>query len=534
MRLLALLALLTACQRNREATWHEDVRPLVQTRCAGCHHAGGIAPFAFNDAEEARALGPAMVAAVEAGTMPPFGFDSASCRELEADGRLTEKEIAVFTRWAAHGYPEGEEQRYRAPKRPEPAVLPPPDLELTPAGPFEPDPTRSDDYLCQLMGDPLAGSTWVLGSTGVPDRSDLVHHILLYAVPPELLSTVDALDEADPQNGFRCLNGTLDNLGVIGIGGWVPGGETEIREDAAFLVPEGSRLLMEVHYNTAALPEPEPVEDFTTMQVWTLPEGQDPAIRLNVWAIGDVDLNIPPGEVHTERHTMQLPYEGWIVGSSAHMHELGVSLETQVVRESGRTDCLSTVDPWDFDWQRSYTYERPETLRLGDRIEIACTFDNTAGNQPTVNGERIEPRWVHWGDGTGDEMCLDYLVGAVPWRGHRDDGTCAGFHECYTDCNANDGRCFDRCLGEAGSTCAACALEPLLDGTCALERCPGERTRLGRCFESCVEADPINAYGCLSATCGPQWTAYKRCLEPVFQAGDCPGFAERCGRGLRP
>src|SRR5262245_59427096 len=53
-------------------TWHREVAPLLADRCGSCHRQGGIAPFSVETYAEAQPWGAAIVASVEAGTMPPF------------------------------------------------------------------------------------------------------------------------------------------------------------------------------------------------------------------------------------------------------------------------------------------------------------------------------------------------------------------------------------------------------------------------------------------------------------------------------
>ena len=91
-------------------------------------------------------------------------------------------------------------------------------------------------------------------------------------------------------------------------------------------------------------------------------------------------------------------------------------MEASLVREDGTEDCISRVDPYDFSWQWTYSYIEPLELQAGDRIDMTCTFDNSAENQPTVDGEQQEPRDVRYGDGTTDEMCIHYLIYSEPYE----------------------------------------------------------------------------------------------------------------------
>ena len=54
------------------------------------------------------------------------------------------------------------------------------------------------------------------------------------------------------------------------------------------------------------------------------------------------------------------------------------------------------------------------TVNPGDRIRVECHWDNSAANQPIVDGVQQEPHDVGWGEGTGDEMCLGLMYVTAP------------------------------------------------------------------------------------------------------------------------
>ena len=58
-------------------------------------------------------------------------------------------------------------------------------------------------------------------------------------------------------------------------------------------------------------------------------------------------------------------------------------------------------------------FSDPVTFSPGDSLWMGCTWDNSASNQPIINGEVKEPVDVAWGEGTSDEMCLGgfYVTG---------------------------------------------------------------------------------------------------------------------------
>jgi hypothetical protein len=67
------------------------------------------------------------------------------------------------------------------------------------------------------------------------------------------------------------------------------------------------------------------------------------------------------------------------------------------------------IDEWNFDWQGGYTLREPLRVGPDDTLRISCTWDNSAENQPVVDGAVLEPQDVVWGEGTTDEMCLSVM-----------------------------------------------------------------------------------------------------------------------------
>ncbi len=64
---------------------------------------------------------------------------------------------------------------------------------------------------------------------------------------------------------------------------------------------------------------------------------------------------------------------------------------------------LLEVADWDFHWQLNYQLAEPVRFEPGDALYLRCTFDNTAGTEA-----------VHWGEGSGDEMCVGNLFITEP------------------------------------------------------------------------------------------------------------------------
>ena len=517
-----------------EVTWHQDVRPLVDQHCGSCHIEGGVAPFNFDNAAEAAALGPAIVSSVASRTMPPWPADEA-CRPIQDTQWLDADTMAIFAEWGTADFPVGDPATYVAPRVTEPEPVRDPDLVVLPVEAFRPDFDRTDDVLCNWGDHTFEEPTWVQAASLVSDIHEIVHHSTIYAVPETVWSDIDALDEAGHGPGFPCTGNTLKELPVQAIGGWVPGGEVKassLSEDAAMLVPAGSRLVIEVHYSLTSAGPDTPTEDWSAVPLWILPEGVEPEWRIDRMVLHYGALDIPAGEETVVQEVeIRVPFEGLLVGSSAHMHALGTRLDTTLLRADGGEECLTRVHPWDPNWQRRYSWVDSLEVVSGDRFRLACTFDNSAENQPEINGIKGDPVDVGWGDGAADEMCIDFIDTAVPWSADASEGVCAGFSDCYAGCSDGEPACTATCMATAGEACLKCGMDAQLGG-CSDPSCSDKLWGLWGCLGLCEDPNS-DWYGCLMEECAAEYDDYFGCWQTAFEAGDCEDSLESCG-GLTP
>jgi hypothetical protein len=211
------------------------------------------------------------------------------------------------------------------------------------------------------------------------------------------------------------------------------------------------------------------------------------------------------------------------------MHLLGTKINTKLIRADGSEVCLTQVDNWDFNWQRTYAYQPASRvpLSIDDAIEISCTYDNSSANQPIVDGARAEPQNVQWGDGSHDEMCLNYLGLVVPYHGDAESsGTCGGYENCYTTCAPEDAFCHISCMTAQGMSCMICGLRSTF-GDCTISACLPEVMPVGSCLEGCVESDE-QFVDCLYDECQAEFLPYWECAQDVLKSGECSSDYEDC------
>lgn len=517
-----------------DVTWHRDLRPIVERSClVGCHEAGGIGPFSLEDdpAEWARgrpAWAPLVVDAVTTGAMPPW-HASDDCHPIVGSRRLPSEEIARFAAWRAGGFELGSPADFVAPAAPDAVVLPTPDRLLGFEAPYTPNPARPDDYRCLPLGDVLDADLFVRALEVLPDATEVVHHAILFEVGASAVGEVAQRDAAEAGPGYTCFGAPVsgadffDSDVIHNVFTYAPGRGAEVLAPGeARRIPAGSRLVLQVHYNTLGMEPAKVPADATRLALWEL-DGE-PSALLRTVGLPHLGLDVPAGDpASVETQTFPIGARLEVVGILGHMHQLGTSLKVEVLRKDGGTECALDLPAWDFAWQQGYDFPRdqPLVVQPGDQVRLTCTYDNSAANQPVVNGVQLEPRRVRWGESTRDEMCLTYPVLREPVAGG--PAACDAFEACFTTCPEGDGVCLGDCLEDAADACTLCAVPKL--STCADPSCLAPLATLGACLKGCGGGQ----LGCIVGACRTQTEAYLACQDPFVRDGDCDAALASCG-----
>jgi hypothetical protein len=424
--------------------WHEDIAPIVVGHCGGCHNDGGPAPFSVMSYESASGWALPMAVAVQSRTMPPFFAENTDDCQVRFpwldDPRLSEEQIGMIVDWADGGAPEGDpDEAAPLPDMPQIDIQDPDSTVVIPS-----DVTIQGDedrFICFSMDPELTSDVWMSELQLVPGNERIVHHALVYVD-----ATGESAEVAGEDGTYDCFGGAgLAGVATL-VGAWTPGAVPfRAPDDAAVLLPAGSRLVANIHYHPS--PEGAEVDDSTSIQMkWH--EGGTPAYRAelklegNVTAPQEGGLGLQPGpndgdapqfyipanvDDHSETMRVQLgaSYSDahlWLVAT--HMHYVGVGQRITVERSGGdpANECLIETPRWDFAWQRLYAYDVPlsqaPTLDSGDVITLACEYDNTTDNPHVVQMLQeygfSDPIEVGLGEHTLDEMCLSILGIATP------------------------------------------------------------------------------------------------------------------------
>jgi hypothetical protein len=92
------------------------------------------------------------------------------------------------------------------------------------------------------------------------------------------------------------------------------------------------------------------------------------------------------------------------------MHLLGRSIKVELNPGTPQAKILLDVPIYNFDDQGARALPQPLKVNRGDTLRVTCTHD--AGLRKMLPALKdVGPRYVVWGEGTSDEMCL----GIVTW-----------------------------------------------------------------------------------------------------------------------
>ena len=410
-------------------TYYQNVKPILDARCAGCHFSGGVAPFALQTYAQARRARAAIAHAVGMKHMPPWFADS-RVRSYKYDPSLSRAQIATLRRWAATGGAKGDGGR---PGRPLPSTKPPairPDLRLSMPSAYTPSIRNGrDDYRCFVLPWSPTASTFVTGFNVRPGFAKEVHHMIVFLATLGDAATVEQWETADATPGYSCYGGPSlsggREIAANFLAGWVQGsGGGVLPAGTGVEIAPGSRLILQVHYNLDnTSPRPDrSVAEFQLAGSVAKRGSYVPLVDFR-WLVARQTFAIPAGRkqiVHsiTFDPRFLLPVLGARIDVSRgftihsvlhHMHLLGQRGDVALVRANGRRVPLLSIRDWHFHWQREYQLARPEVFEPGDQLSIRCEHDNTAANQPVVNGRRQRVQTRYWGENSTDEMCIAFL-----------------------------------------------------------------------------------------------------------------------------
>jgi hypothetical protein len=330
-----------------------------------------------------------------------------------------------------------------------------------PQGAYTPVAPRGgqDEYRCFLLDPGLRADTFVTGAEVLPGRVEIVHHAIIFRVGPSEVGLAEQADQNDPGTGWTCFGGTafpgrgganavsaLDSAPWLSA--WAPGGgENVFGAGTGVLLPAGSRLILQVHYNlrNGVAPDDSGLRlrladgraDLAQLQTMLLvapvelPCGKGETGRLCDRETAVLDLMqrfgsgsgatvaglqllcdgdaLHPRAGPTQRCDRRVSSPMVVRAAAGHMHLLGRSITIELNPGTPGARTLLNRAVWDFDNQRATPLRKPVRVKSGDVLRVTCTHD--AGLRRLIPElQKEQPRYVTWGEGTSDEMCLGIVI----------------------------------------------------------------------------------------------------------------------------
>jgi hypothetical protein len=284
-----------------------------------------------------------------------------------------------------------------APEDDDPQELPcEPDLEFTAHALGSDDPFAvpavgaENLYMCFSFKAPFEVATQATAWAPIIDDERVVHHWILYR---SLLPLVDG--------GVVPCEGSLQ-LTTEFVAGWAPGGGNVVMPPDVGLDLGGPEhwYILQIHYNNGA--HHADAVDRSGVAFCTADEPR--AQTAGVLTLGTMAITVPPLAedfpaigLCSGASTATWP-EMHLLGGSPHMHELGRSMRTDVLRLDGTTETVLDVPQFDFNSQAMYMFDEEVVIEPGETLTTTCKYDNP-NIWPVLFGER-----------TQDEMCFDFVL----------------------------------------------------------------------------------------------------------------------------
>lgn len=313
----------------------------------------------------------------------------------------------------------------------------------------------TDEYRCFVTDPGFDKPVSVTGAEFLPGNPAIVHHAILYAARPSQIEAARALDARDAAPGYECFGGSMlpargDALQGLEesdwITAWAPGGKpSEMPKGYGMRLPAGSAIVIQMHYNLAQ----EQGEDATEVRLRISDAKVKPLVTMLLPA--PVELPCAPGESgrlcdrtdavddvisrfgagsgatiaglqllcggdpaapkagEVQTCDRRVSEQARVFAVAGHMHLLG--REISVTLNPGQPDekVLLDIPVWDFDQQGAIPLPKPVTIAAGDTLRVRCRHDPALRSQlPAL--QDTPARYVVWGEGTADEMCLAIVL----------------------------------------------------------------------------------------------------------------------------
>jgi peroxiredoxin len=368
-----------------EVTFARHIAPIFQRRCQTCHQTGSIAPFALTSYADAAGWADTIREVIEEGRMPPWHANP-KYGTFANDARLPDREKKLIYQWIEAGTPEGDRRDLPRPAKIAPGWrIPKPDLVIQLPKPFKVPAEGTVPYQYFVVDPGLKEDRWIQASEARPGNRQVVHHLVVFVLPPGHRGPVRAQD-----------------LGTNFVAGGGQGTPPMIFGDGrAKLLPAGCRLAFEVHYTPNGTAQ---TDQSQVGLVFADPKKVSKEVKSD--AVLNMKFRIPPGaKDHRVEATHRFGQDTILYSLMPHMHLRGKSFRFEALYPDKRHEVLLDVPHYSFDWQNFYVLAKPKFMPEGTVLRCVGHFNNSERNRSNPDPKAA----VTFGLQTKDEMMVGYF-----------------------------------------------------------------------------------------------------------------------------
>jgi hypothetical protein len=412
-----------SAQQSRQVTFSKDVAPIFQAKCQSCHEPGSIGPMSLATYQDARPWARSIKQRVQARQMPPWPIDrSVGVQKFKNDMSLSDEQVDTIVAWVDQGAVEGNPADFKM--RPIARELywqgerdgyGPPDLVIK-APEYTMPAVHQDEWWRPISEIPITEPRWVrmveIRPSNLQARKILHHSIAYHILNPD---NVAAVNTGVVVNRGTSLSGSAAPSAADLVNRrpqlmeWAIGkGYDRYLEGTGTLIMPGEKISWDQHIHAAG----EEITGGSEIGLWLYPKGQEPAKRSYLVGFtglknGSEALDIPPNSIAYTEGFNVLKENTIITNFQPHFHLRGKAMQVEAILPDGRTQTISYVRDFNFNWMTNYIYtdDAAPVFPKGTIIKVSAWYDNTKANRSNPDPDQ----WVGYGDRTVDEMAHAWM-----------------------------------------------------------------------------------------------------------------------------
>ncbi len=371
---------------DSDVTYSKQIAAIFNNNCVYCHRQGQIGPFPLTSYDEAVGWAEMIREVVQEQRMPPWHADP-KIGHFRNDARLSDSDKKLIYRWVENGAPEGDSKDLPpAPQYAQGWQIPQPDQVLYMADkPYDVPATGTVEYQRFVMDPGWTEDKWVQAMECLPGNPAVVHHIIIYLVPPGVTPS-----------------GQAGRLRSNWLGAFAPGLRPQVLEEgSARYIQKGSKVLFEIHYTPNGTAQPDrSYVGFKYCDPKTVKK------EVAVQNAGNFTFKIPAGDPNYEVESeFVFRQNALLLSVSPHMHLRGKDFRYDLIYPDGKKETVLWVPRYDFGWQTTYQLAEPKVLPRGTKMYCVAHFDNSADNLSNPDPTKE----VAWGEQTWEEMMFGWF-----------------------------------------------------------------------------------------------------------------------------